>query len=407
MGKTPPRPRGLTKGRRYQLTKEAVGIVASGHPWIFRRRISSAAEAFSDGQWLRLVDGANRVVGYGFYQVQGAIAIRVLRPGPEPPGPDWLRAALRAALARRSELRRETDAFRAVHGENDGLPALAVDLYAGVAVVSSYARGADPMGRLAARYLREDLGLDGVLWKPGSRRLDGNGDSPARVLFGRVPETVAIQENGHPMTVAPYGGQKTGFFLDLRGLRRRLRSLDLSRKRVLDLFSYTGSLGAATEVAGASEIWHVDSSKTALDFARNHHCLDASRHRFVEADVFEWLPDLDFRERFDVVLVDPPQMTSRRTQLPGVLRAYDRLYRDAALHVGEEGLLVACCCTSRVDADSFLVTVRRALGRDFRFLQRLEPEPDHPVRFGQADYLKILLFRKRRRELLRASPPAA
>jgi 23S rRNA (cytosine1962-C5)-methyltransferase len=151
----------------------------------------------------------------------------------------------------------------------------------------------------------------------------------------------------------------------------------------------------------------VDASQAALDFGQRHHALAPGRHKFLAADVFDWLPRLGREENFDVVLVDPPQMTSRASQLPGVLRAYEGLYRAAGAHVRESGLLVACCCTSRVDAETFRSTVRKALGRDFRFVERLAPEPDHPVAFGQADYLKILFFSRKRREALSAAPPAA
>jgi 23S rRNA (cytosine1962-C5)-methyltransferase len=393
-----------TRPRRYQLNKEAARAVLAGHPWIFRKHVSSAASVFADGQWLRLVDGKNQVVGYGFYQSVGAIGIRVLSRAADAPRAAWVEEAVRSALGRRSELRAATDAFRAVHGESDGLPAVTADVYAGTAVVSSYARGADPLARLVARVLRRELGLSGVLWKPGSRRQGGT--SPARVLFGAVPDRIEIQEHGHLMSVAPRAGQKTGSFLDLRGLRHFLRSLQLEGKRVLDLFSYTGTLGAAAEAAGASEIWHVDASASALDFGREHHCLSLDRHRFIEADVFEWVPELPTTESFDIVLADPPQMTSRASQVPGVLKAYDRLYRKLSRHVREGGLAVACCCTSRVEPDAFRATVRGALGRDFRFVERLPPEPDHPVAFGQADYLKILIFRRRARGALQLESAA-
>jgi 23S rRNA (cytosine1962-C5)-methyltransferase len=393
-----------TRPRRYQLNKEALGVVQSGHPWIFRKHVSSAAAAFADGQWLRLVDGENRVAGYGFYQAMGAIGIRVLSRGADAPRARWVAEAVSNALGRRAELRPTTDAFRAIHGESDGLPAVTADVYGGAAVVSSYARGADPLARLVGRFLRRELGLEGVLWKPGSRR--HGGASATRVLFGIVPEHIRIQENGHPMSVAPRGGQKSGSFLDLRGLRQFLRSLQLEGYRVLDLFSYTGALGAAAETAGASEIWHVESSRAALDFGREHHCLSPERHRFIEADVFEWLPLLPATESFDLVIVDPPQMTSRASQVPGVLKAYERLYRKLSRHVREGGLLVACCCTSRVEAEAFRATVRGALGRDFRFEKRLPPEPDHPVGFEQADYLKILLFRRKARGALQLESAA-
>jgi len=48
--------------RRYQLRKDAVAIARRGHPWIFREQMSSAANVFADGQWLRLVDGALTVL---------------------------------------------------------------------------------------------------------------------------------------------------------------------------------------------------------------------------------------------------------------------------------------------------------------------------------------------------------
>jgi 23S rRNA G2069 N7-methylase RlmK/C1962 C5-methylase RlmI len=88
-------------------------------------------------------------------------------------------------------------------------------------------------------------------------------------------------------------------------------------------------------------------------------------------------------------------MTSRTAQVPKALRTYEALYRKLATHVKPGGMVIACCCTSRVDLDTFLVTVRRALGRDFRYLTRLPPEPDHPVTFKEADYLKILLFQRK------------
>jgi 23S rRNA G2069 N7-methylase RlmK/C1962 C5-methylase RlmI len=122
--------------------------------------------------------------------------------------------------------------------------------------------------------------------------------------------------------------------------------------------------------------------------------------------VFEWLPLLSTTESFDLIMVDPPQMTSRASQVPGVLHAYDRLYGKASRHLREGGLLVACCCTSRVDAETFRATVRKAVGRDFRFVQRVPPEPDHPVAFGQADYLKILLFRRKARGALQLESAA-
>src|SRR5689334_15741529 len=130
------------KARRYQLRKEAVGV-ALRHPWVFRDHLSSAASVFGDGDWLRLVDGDNRVVGHGIYEAGGAIAIRMLRRGEAPPDAAWLRGRLAAAIARRAELAGRSDAIRLVHGESDDLPAVVIDRFADTLVVTSYAAGAD------------------------------------------------------------------------------------------------------------------------------------------------------------------------------------------------------------------------------------------------------------------------
>src|SRR4051812_38743521 len=115
--------------RRYQLKKEAAAIVLSGHPWIFRTHLSSAADVFASGQWLSLVDSKNEALGYGIYEKEGLIGVRVLKRGSRPPTRDWLHAQVDKALARRQNVRGYTDSIRALHGENDGLPGVVIDVY--------------------------------------------------------------------------------------------------------------------------------------------------------------------------------------------------------------------------------------------------------------------------------------
>ena len=141
------------KPRRYQLSKDAVSIIARGNPWIFREQLSSAASVFSDGDLLRLVDGTNAVVGYGTFEREGAIAIRFVRRGPDRPDAKWLTAALRASIARRASLATRTTGIRLVHGESDGIPAIVVDRFADALVVTSYSAGTDALARFVTRSL--------------------------------------------------------------------------------------------------------------------------------------------------------------------------------------------------------------------------------------------------------------
>ncbi|CAN5310359.1 hypothetical protein BH11MYX1_BH11MYX1_54670 [soil metagenome] len=449
--------------RRYQVKKEAAAIVERGHPWLFREQMSTAAQAFGDGDWLRLVDGENRVIGHGIYEAEGAIAVRMLRTGAARPDASWVRSQLAAALAKRASLAHQTDAIRLVNGESDGLAAVVVDRFAETLVVASYAPGADALARYVAMVLaaaarggltlkitipaapetegdaaatqpieivREHSELDAGLTRPiavtrvaaaaaipqapaattapaaasiigratnvilrPARRRRGPPTSQ-RALCGTAPTTVEFHEDGRALAVDLEGGHKTGTYLDLRGLRRALVALPLAGARVLNLFAYTGMLGRAAELAGARHIQQVDQSARALAFAGAHHVGSADHHTFTVADVFEWLPSLAETEQFDLVIVAPPAMASKQTQIPAVLAAYRKLYRAAARHVMPGGAVVAACCTSRIDRELFKRTVREALGPGFQLERDVPPEPDHPVGFPQADYLKIALWRR-------------
>lgn len=379
--------------RRYQLKKEAAGVVLRDHPWIFRDTLSSAAVVFRDGDWLRLVDGSNKVLGHGFYEAEGAIAIRVLRRGPERPNAAWVKQKLTAALAKRADLAKRTDGVRLVHGDSDGLPAVVVDRFGDTLVAQSYARGADALTRFSACVLARELSIPNVLWVPAHRR-KGTEVAP-RVLRGAPPAIGSFTEDEMAFSVDLAGGQKSGTYLDLRGLRRAVRAAPLAGARVLNLFSYSGMLGKAAELAGAAYVVQVDGSERALAFAKAHHIGDPAKHELVHADVFTWLPSHAPGTSYDLVIVDPPAMTSNKQQVPAVLAGYKKLYRAAAPLVRPGGVLVAACCTSRIERAQFDKVVAETLGPGFERETVITPEIDHPVGFPQADYLKIGWYRKR------------
>ena len=387
-------PRRRPRPQRYQLGKQALAVLASGHPWIFRGLTSSATAALADGQWLSLVDGGNRVVGHGVYAAEGAIAIRVLARGAERPTAATFAARIDRALAARAALAKETDGVRWLHGESDGVPAVTVDGYGPVVVAHAYAAGVDALARFAARRIARAVGATGVVVAAGHRRIGaagGAGPGP-RVVAGQVADEVRFREGPLALVARPLSGQKTGTFLDLRGLRRWLAATPLAGARVLNLFAYSGALGLACEQAGATSIVQVDRAADALALAARCHVRDPARHRFVTADVFDWLPRAEPGLVYDLVIVDPPSMTSRVEQVPHVMATYRRLHRAAAARVASGGTLVLACCTSRVARGRFREGALAAVGERFRLVQELPPEVDHPVGFPEADYLKILIL---------------
>ncbi|NBX93646.1 MAG: class I SAM-dependent rRNA methyltransferase [Proteobacteria bacterium] len=378
--------------QRYQMNKDILTICKSGHPWIFRSHVSSAIEVFEAGQLLRLVDANNQTWGYGLYDPDGLIAIRILKEGKNPPENNWFSKRLDQILEKRAHLRNYTDAFRAVHGENDGFPGVVIDIYGKTGVLQTYSASVDSLGRYLASLIVEKLQLENLIWKIPTKRASKTKVQDLRVLRGHLPAKVCFREGKMNLTVEIGSGQKSGAFLDLRALRKWISSQKLHGKRVLNLFSYTGTLGLAAEVAGAKEIWNVDISKGALETAQKVHVLNIKKHRPVVADVFEWLKSLPEKEKFDLIIVDPPQMTSQVAQVPVALRAYRQLYSLSLKHLNDRGILVAACCTSRISRPKFKETVCPIVSPPLKLIKTLQPEDDHPVGFQEGDYLKILIF---------------
>ncbi len=151
---------------------------------------------FRDGQWLALVGPDNRPVGSGIYEAEGAIAVRVLERSARRPDAAWVDERVAAALARRAPLADETDGFRAVHGESDGLPAVVVDVYGDTAVLMTYSAGAEAMGRVAAAHVRRRLGLRRVLWKPAHRGAARSCRDRAARAVRRRPRRAAARARG-------------------------------------------------------------------------------------------------------------------------------------------------------------------------------------------------------------------
>jgi len=385
------------RARRYQLKKDALAIVERGHPWIFRDQLSTAATVFGDGDLLRLVDGTNKVIGHGTYESEGAIAIRVQRRGPALPNATYFRDRLVTAIAARAPLVGRTDGIRLVNGESDGIPAVSIDRFGDAVVIASYSTGSDALARYLGRILPQLDALvvgpaTSITLRPARRRHTAAPER--RAIRGSVPDVARFIEDSIPFAVDLAEGHKTGAYLDLRGLRRDLATAALGDTRVLNLFSYTGMLARAAEAAGATSITSVDASARALAFAAEYHTVDREHHTFIRADVFDWLPDHPETETYDLVIVDPPSMTSNMNQVPGALAAYRKIYKTAARHVAPHGAIVAACCTSRIERAQFHHAVSEALGHRFKKTRELTPEVDHPVGFPQADYLKIAWWRR-------------
>ena len=387
----------LKKGREKSLKRR--------HPWIFSGAVEKASG--KPGDTVEVRDSGGRVLAIAAYSPKSQIRARVWSfDANESVGVDFLRHKIQKALALRESLpaAKHSNALRLVNAESDALPGLVVDRYADVLVVQFLAAGVErwrdaildllvELSGCAAIYERSDAEvrkLEGLEPKVGFARGDRNAS--------RCP----IIEHGLNFRVDVEQGQKTGFFLDQRENRQRVRALAAGRE-VLDGFSYTGGFAIAALAGGARRVCAIESSKDAIQVAKENlaaNPLDAAKLEFVQGDVFSHLRTLrDRNEKFGLIVLDPPKFAPSAAQVKNAARAYKDINLWALKLLSPGGLLATFSCSGGVSAELFQSIVAGAAvdaGADAKIIERFGAAADHPVatEFPEGEYLKGLLLLK-------------
>lgn len=432
----PPSPRRLA----LRVTREAQRAIRQGHPWVFRQSVTGQGEEGRPGDLAVIFDDYRRFLAIGLYDPTSPIRVRVLAHGePAPINRAWFEGRLAAAADWRATLPEDgTTGYRLVHGENDGLPGLVIDRYDSTLVIKLYTAAWVP--HLATLYAALTAYPISSPRDEGAPPPSTSGDGPplrmlrsglaerlvlrlSRELM-RQPETlygltdgmvlagppldgpVAFSENGLRFEADIVQGQKTGFFFDQRDNRARVEKLAAAYGlpqgcRVLNVFAYSGGFSLYAARGGAAEILSIDASAPALAAAERNFTLNqdapavrAARHQVLVADAFDALTELAGRkERFDLVIVDPPALAKQASEIPAALAAYGRLTAMALGVLAPGGTLVMASCSSRVSAPAFFRAVNQAAAHARRPLQEIDRTGhaiDHPVRFPEGAYLKCL-----------------
>lgn len=412
-----------------RLTRDAERQVRGGHPWVFDAAIRSAkpvggraVEDARPGDLAVVFDEHRKFVAVGLWDPTSPIRIRVLQHGEQATiDGGWFRGRLDVAAERRGSLLEDsgTTGVRLVNGENDGLPGLVLDRYDDTLVLKLYSR---------AWFVHLPLLLDAIVGRHRPRRVvlrlarvvqrgvAGSGDvselagTPlvdGQILLGDEPRgPVVFTEGGLRFEADVVAGQKTGFFLDQRQNRSKVRALTQGAQ-VLDLYSATGGFTVNAAAGGARSVHSVDISPAAIAATRRNLELNAERrnvarceHEVTTGDASEALQSfIRRRARFDVVVIDPPSFASKQNQVPGALRAYGRLTELAVGVLRPGGWLVQASCSARVPTPDFVEAVTEAAfraGVRLTDVERTGHAVDHPIGFAQGEYLKAVFARVER-----------
>lgn len=387
-----------------RLRKNEERRLRAGHLWVYSNEVDTTItplQDFKPGQPVIIQAFTGKVLGTGYVNPHSLICARLVSRDPDHPwSPSLLVHRFKVALALRERLYPQPF-YRLIYGEADGLPGLVVDRFNDVCVVQITTAGMEHLKDAIIVALDKVVKPSAVLWR---------NDSPMRVLegleryvetaVGQVPETMTIEENGAQLRVPLLTGQKTGWFFDQRDNRSRLTKY-VPGRRVLDLFSYIGAWGVQAALHGAEEVRCVDSSSPALELATANAGLNGVAQRFhtLRGDAFAVLKSMrETRERFDVVILDPPAFIKRKKDLKEGSQAYRRLNEMAMQVLTKDGILISCSCSHHLPRETLiqlLLQAARHLDRSMQILEQGHQSPDHPLHpaIPETDYLKAFYAR--------------
>jgi len=385
------------KERTVILKKNRDKPIRQRHHWIFSGAVQSLPD-FEDGEILPVAASGGEFLGSAYFNRKSAIIGRMLSFDRTPPLRSIEQRLSEALALRRKLVQPTSNAQRLVNGEGDGMPGLVVDRYDDVLVIQIATLGMERLKSVIVDHLVKALSPRFIYEKSDqpTRREEGLPEFEGR-LYGEEVKTVEIREDGLRFLVEIQGSQKTGFYLDLREMRRLVRSVAEGR-RVLNCFCYTGGFSAAALAGGAVSVDSIDSSEPAISVAKRNLSLNGfseNGNGFVAADVFEFLR----RETppYDFVILDPPAFAKRKTDVIPACRGYKDINRLALKKTGAHGLLLTLSCSHFVDEALFRQVVFQAAaeaGRDARIIQRHRLAYDHPINVyhPESEYLKGFLL---------------
>lgn len=371
--------------RRAVLNGSGLERVNARHPWIFRGNIKECPVC-KPGDIIPFTEPSGEIRGWGLWS-ESALSIRVLSfKRREPDQFKLLRRRAERALELRKRWCPGDEAFRWVHGEADGLPGITADLYGGILVLQLSAFGWYRHAEKVADTFRRVRKLSAVILKNESKHLDKEGiPAEVKTLLGEMPASPVPVKMGELRQYVDFKeGQKTGAYLDSRTLPSEMKEL-FAGARVLDCFSYQGNVALHALHFGAESCTAIEQSERAAELARKTAELNGlpGKVRWITGNAFDVMRDLDTaRERFDLVVMDPPPFSPSRSKVDAAARGYKELALRGLKRLEDGGHLVFLSCSHLFGRGRLLAVLADAAcdeGVSCRIIKEIIQPADHPV----------------------------
>ncbi len=371
------------------------------HPWVFSGAIKQIDASLNDGDVVEIYSAKQQFLGMAHYQ-KGSISARIISFSKQTINIDFWIKKLEKAYQFRQFLNLtnspNTNVYRLVFGEGDGIPGLILDFYNGHIVLQAHSIGAHKNRHDITEALKKIYGSQLLsVYDKSAETLPSNYASNIQnqFLFGDCKQELIVSENGVKFFIDFIHGQKTGFFIDQRDNRALLGSYSKG-KRVLNTFSYTGGFSMYAAKNNCDVIHSVDSSASAIDLCDKNAILnEVTNHQGFAVDTFDYLKDQG--KNYDVIILDPPAFAKSRDVSHNAVIGYKRLNQMALQNIKKGGILFTFSCSGVIDKKLFYNTVTAAAiesKRNLKLLHTLSQPADHVItpNFPEGEYLKGLVF---------------
>ena len=394
------------KNRVYKkvvITPKAEKSVLLGHPWIYREEITKNCD-ISNGELVDVLNTKNKYLGTGFYNENSKITIRLLsRNANDNFDYDFFKRRIKYAWDMRKQVMRDLNSVRVIFGEADGFPGLTVDKFNDVLVVQTLTLGLELKKDLIFKALMETFKEESIEIKGIYERNDVN----VRVLEGlkeykgwyqdkNFETKTEIIENGIKYVVDFENGQKTGYFLDQKYNRLKVREISNDRI-VLDCCTHTGSFAMNAYLGNAKKVVALDVSSKALEDSKKNFDLNNMKIETICSDVFEYLKSIEGKKLYDFIILDPPAFTKSKKTIHSALKGYQELNYLAMKALPRGGYLVTASCSHFAEEELFKDAIYKAsleANVSLKQIYASGPAPDHPELIGvpETKYLKFFIF---------------
>lgn len=373
-----------------------------GCPWVFSNEIDMTDEtkAIENGRFVFLKESDGTFIGLGSFNAHSLIAFRKFSNDAETRIDEKF---IEKRLRKASELRKtvvNSSCYRLIHSEADGLPGLIIDRYNDIFACQINTAGMERLKDELIKALNTVFNPSCIVFRSetGARALEGL-PPLNEVVKGTLPDLVRLNENGIYFFADLKEGQKTGWFFDQRENRAYIARF-APGKRVIDFYTYAGGFAIHAAIGRAKEVIGVDRSESALALAKKSAEENgvADRCRFIKDNAFDVLERfIKDKEKFGVVICDPPAFAKNRKDISAGLRGYRKMARLASRLVEKDGILALGSCSHHIKPDEFLTECSRGIfdaGRTGRLLMQSGAGADHPVHphLSETAYLKMLVF---------------